>query len=728
MYYNMGFASVMRGSYCFEAYFCKNGAACRICYINWGVFSNLRRVYLLNLHQHHYTFDMDNLCKKSIVAFLLSSSAVMPVAAKERIFDLYGWRLIVEDTSGLVSLFHGDNPVLERSMAQWSEGIDTLSLGDCVGHKVRMYETEGMAGRQSTVTISSRRGKTDVCQYINFYPDKEYVTTELVLSSRGRLSSGYIAPVAITDGYRAFSRPGNYSVFVPYDNDAWVRYRNTPFGENMPESYEVTALVNADTREGLVIGSIEHDTWKTGIKVATDNECRIDTLIAYGGIATPLTRDIIPHGAVVGNKVKSPLILVGRFADWRDGMEEFGDACALVAPKIDSRGGRPFGWNSWGKLQTKISFDKAVEVSDFIGRELQPSSFSNDGAVYIGLDAFWDFGFKPEQHRQFVGHCKKNGQKAGIYYCPFTDWGKNPDAVISEMPEYKFKDAYLYGDGKILQFDGAYALDPTHPAVKARIKRQIEEFIDWGYEYVKIDFMAHGAYEADYHFDKDVTTGVQAYNRGMAFIDSVADGKLWINLSIAPLFPANYAHSRRIGCDAWADINNTEYTLNALTYGWWLDHVYHFNDADHIVLEGVSDGENRARVTSSAITGVYLLGDDMSKEGDEGVKNRIKRNITNPEINRMARECRSFRPVELGRGDKAADTFCHIAGDHMYVAAFNFDEKSRAGTIPLRRLGLSEGSEYDFTELWSGDHSKAYGNLDFEIPAKDVKVFKIQLK
>ena len=469
-----------------------------------------------------------------------------------------------------------------------------------------------------------------------------------------------------------------------------MRYRNTPFGESIPDSYEVTALVNADTRRAIVVGSVEHDTWKTGIKVATDGACRVDTLIAYGGIATNLTRDIIPHGIVSGKSVKSPLIFIGDYDDWRDGMEAFADACTEIAPKIASRGGRPFGWNSWGKLQTKINYDKAMEVSDFIHDALQNESFNNDGNVYIGLDAFWDFGFKPEQHKQFTEHCRKNGQKAGIYYCPFTDWAKNPDATVGEMPEYKFKDLYLYGDGKILEFDGAYALDPTHPAVKARIAKQLREFIDWGYEYVKIDFMAHGAYEADRHFDPAVTTGVQAYNQGMAFIDSVADGKLWINLSIAPLFPANYAHSRRIGCDAWADINNTEYTLNALTYGWWLDHMYHYNDADHIVLEGVSDGENRARVTSSAITGVYLLGDDMSREGDDAVKRRIRKNITNPDINRMARECKSFRPIELGQGDRATDAFVADMGDEMYVAVFTFADKAQAWTFggaPLRRQG-----------------------------------------
>lgn len=669
---------------------------------------------------------MNRIASISIIAVLLLSLSSAAAEKGIRSYDIFDWTLKIDDRIGSIGLDHAGRQVIENSVAQWCVGGDTISFADCSGLSVKVRDGRTTLGRGKAVSLTGRKGGMKAEQIISFYPGSDFVTTELILTSPKGISSRYIAPIAVTDGYKAFDRNGNYAVFVPYDNDAWVRYRSTPFGQPIPDSYEATALVNADTRRAIVVGSVEHDIWKTGIKTATDGECRIDTLIAYGGIATNLTRDIIPHGQVSGKSVKSPLIFIGDYADWRDGMEAFADACTEITPKIASRGGRPFGWNSWGKLQTKINYDKAIEVSDFIHDALQNESFNNEGTVYIGLDAFWDFGFKPEQHRQFTEHCHRQGQKAGIYYCPFTDWGKNPEATVVEMPEYRFKDLYLYGDGKILEFDGAYALDPTHPAVKARIAKQLKEFIDWGYEYVKIDFMAHGAYEADSHFDPTVTTGVQAYNQGMAFIDSVADGKLWINLSIAPLFPANYAHSRRIGCDAWADINNTEYTLNALTYGWWLDHIYHYNDADHIVLEGVSDGENRARVTSSAITGVYLLGDDMSLEGDDDVKRRIRKNITNSDINGMARECKSFRPVELGHGDRATDAFIGESDDYRYVAVFNFSDKAAQKNIPLRRLGLSEGRRYDAKELWTADKADLYGSISVEIPAKDARVFRIK--
>jgi len=659
------------------------------------------------------------------MAALLGEGSAM---AMEKVIKAGEWSVSVDNSDGAVTLAKDGRTLVAGSRATW--GVDSIrrDFSQCRNIKVSSSRNNDIFGDGTVVTVSGTDGKERVTQKFYLYPGKDYAMTDFTVSSPDVVAFNYMAPVSSATSFEAFTRPGNNILFIPYDNDAWVRYRITPFGEQAPESYEVTALLNSDTREGLVLGSVEHDVWKTGVKVAAKGARNVDSLAVYGGAWSNLTRDVRPHGCVKGKTVKSPKVMIGAFDDWRDGMETYADLCALQAPRIESRGGRPFGWNSWGKLQTKVNFDNASQVGDFIREELQEGSFLNaDSTVYIGLDAFWDFGLNDSQRREFAERCHRNGQKAGIYYCPFTDWGKNPEATVGEAPQYKWKDLYLYHDGKPLTFDGAYAIDPTHPGTKARIEKQIKEFIDWGYDFVKIDFMAHGAYEGDSHYDPSVTTGVQAYNHGMAFLDSVADGKLWINLSIAPLFPANYAHSRRIGCDAWADINNTEYSLNALTYGWWLDRVYHYNDADHIVMEGVTDGENRARLTSSAITGLFLLGDDLSETGNPATKAKVKRTATNPDINEIARKCKSFRPVETGKGDRAADMFYYNTGDELYLAVFNFSDRSQRKTMPLHRIGLSNGSEYQATELWSHDPVTLRGTLDTEVPAKDVKVFRINL-
>lgn len=663
-------------------------------------------------------------------AFLILALAVGSTSAyADKTFSAGDWTLTVDESTGAVDIDKSGRTIIAKSIAQW--GVDSIrqSLKASKSIRIKSNKNADKFGKGIRVTVSGNVGRQKVNQNFYLYDNRDYMLTDFTVSSPEGVKANYMAPIASTSRYEAFSRPGNNILFIPYDNDAWVRYRITPFGERAPESYEVTAILNSDTRQGIILGSIEHDVWKTGISAVAKNATDIDSLSVYGGAWSKLTRDVRPHGTVKGRTIKSPKIMVGAYEDWRDGMEAYADLCATVAPKIPSLGARPFGWNSWGKLQTKVNYDNATQVADFMHDNLQDNSFVNaDGTLVVGLDAFWDFGLKGEQRRQFVKHCKANGQKAGIYYCPFTDWAKNPEATVSEAPQYKMKDLYLYHNGQVLQFDGAYALDPTHPGTKARIERQLKEFIDWGYEYVKVDFMAHGAYESDSHFNPDVHTGTQAFNEGMAFLDSVADGKLWINLSIAPLFPANYAHSRRIGCDAWADINNTEYSLNALTYGWWLDRVYHYNDADHIVMEGVTEGENRARLTSSAITGVYLLGDDLSETGNPDTKNRVKRIATNPDINEMARTCKSFRPVETGNTDRAADMFYYNTGDTLYVAVFNFNDSAKRKSVPMHRLGLSDGQDYKAIELWSHDSVTMRGNLSVEVPAKDVKVFRFNLK
>lgn len=56
------------------------------------------------------------------------------------------------------------------------------------------------------------------------------------------------------------------------------------------------------------------------------------------------------------------------------------------------------------------------------------------------------------------------------------------------MPEYKYKDLYLYANGNPQELDGAYAIDPTHPAVEKMMKNTSELFHRTGFEYVKIDF------------------------------------------------------------------------------------------------------------------------------------------------------------------------------------------------------------------------------------------------
>ena len=110
--------------------------------------------------------------------------------------------------------------------------------------------------------------------------------------------------------------------------------------------------------------------------------------------------------------------------------------------------------------------------------------------------------------------------------------------------------------------------------------------------------MTNGIVEADSYYRDDITTGVQAYNFGMKHLRERCGDDMFIVESIAPLFPANYAHARRISCDAWGEMWHTNYMMNSLSFGWWLNRVYCFNDPDHLVMGDRSDAENMSRMTT----------------------------------------------------------------------------------------------------------------------------------
>jgi alpha-galactosidase len=380
----------------------------------------------------------------------------------------------------------------------------------------------------------------------------------------------------------------------------------------------------------------------------------------------------------------------------------------------------PFGWNSWGKLEFNLNYQKAIQVSDFFARELP--NFKDNGVTYIGLDAGWN-ALSEKQLKEFVLHCHANHQEAGIYFSPFTGWKPDGNQIVSGT-RWRYKDIFLYASGQIQTLDGGGALDPTHPGTQALIESDIRHFQRDGFKYIKADFMTQGALEADHYYDPKVTTGIEAYNEGMKFVTKVAGKSMYLNLSISPLFPAQYANSRRISCDTFGRIDQTEYMLNSLTYGWWLGKVYDFNDADHMVLNDFSEGENRVRITSSAITGIFISGDDFSDTGGVTGKERAKKFLTNQEVCDVARIRKSFEPVEGNTDNRAGNLFCYQDGENLYLAIFNFSNARRDFTVEPERIGLNAGGTVNSKELWSGTVQTNSGTLYIHVAPEDAVLYK----
>ncbi len=446
-------------------------------------------------------------------------------------------------------------------------------------------------------------------------------------------------------------------------------------------------------------------------------------------------------------------MFIGVNDDWRTGLEEYGEANAIINPKRPWDGGTIFGWQSWGGMAHYLNYGGAAEVSDYFNTNL-PHVKNEQGTVFMILDSYWD-NLSSAELANFVRRCERNGQIPGVYYTPYTFWGSidEVDTWETGIDGTVYADIVLRANGYPRKINGI-SIDPTHPVTKQKVRNQINTFKSLGFKYIKIDFMNNASLEADSYYDPNVTTGMQAYNEGLRYFAECCGDDMFINLSIAPVWPAHYAQGRRIGCDAWGEINQSQYTLNCMNLSWWLEKVYSFNDPDHVVYIDKGDtgsgfvyynnwplNYNRIRTTTGIMCGTMVLGDNFSLEkgtckGIQDARDRAEDMMSVPEILDIARFGKMFRPVE-GSLNYPFSTFASGYSDNLfildtdnawYVAIFNFDNGAAMKNTDLsfERLGVDGGNVNAITEVWrnSATTFTAEG-FKASVPRQDVCVYKL---
>lgn len=625
-------------------------------------------------------------------------------------------------SKGLGNYYYGSRKVISDFYSEFAPGqgerVKSIDFANHSFDEGSIKSLDDGFGRGLKLEIDNNSGGgLRLLQSVCIYEDMPYFILQAAIAGEEELSVNYTAPLCTAGRTGRIADPGADSgtklLFVPYDNDKWIRYEAKP-AEKGGTSYEVTAVYDSLSRRGLVTGSLTHDVWKTGISLDPDEEGTVGKLTVYNGAADEMTRDTQPHGQVRGKRVDSSRIFVGFYDNYPEGLLAFAEANAKIEPPLHWNGGVPFGWNSWAALESTINYSKYIKTSDFIKEELQQKGFSNENVVYVNYDSFWT-SLAKEKLAESVRHVNKNGQKAGIYFTPFAFWGKNFDVPVEGTGgNYRYSDIVLRdSSGNILPaLDGGYATDPTHPGNLKRVEAMLNYFIDLGFEYVKLDFMAHGALEG-VHYQKEITTGIMAYNYGMAQIRDLlkperAGRDFFINLSIAPLFPYQYAHSRRISCDAFGSIADSEYMLNSVTYGWWINNtLYRFNDPDHIVLNksfnrpSISEEEAKSRFNASVIAGTVLLFSEDIRSGRG--RERCRKYLLNEKVNRIARKGVSFRPLMENEDSRAANIFILKEDQHIcYLALFNYNTHINIElTVNLSSIFRDHSPAlYEISDLW----------------------------
>ena len=583
-----------------------------------------------------------------------------------------------------------------------------------------------LVGTNEAVITATGAGLPTMKQYFTLdRPDSFLVRVEATGSN---LSANWMGPIVVDNASGGLVNIGvtndNRALYVPFDNDGFTSYNAMPMNSSST-SYEVGAFYDNSSRNGLVVGSVTHDTWKTGIYFYGANNNLIQMNV-FGGATSPW--DVMPHGSVSGNTISSPTMFVGFGSDWRTVMQAFANENTNFAPRMVWTNGVPFGWNSWGVIQQYINYADTIAVSDFYHTNLEPQGFTNSqGTVYINLDSFWN-NLNSFQLQSFVNHCHALGQKVGIYFGPFVWFGSANNATNSYVDgttnTYTFSNVLLRNtNGNFESVDGGLAMDPTHPGTLDYIQYYVNMFTNYGFDYIKLDFLSHGALEG-VHYNPNITTGIEAYNFGMSNVISQINGRMFISESIAPLFPYQYGDSRRIACDAQTSlIGNTAYTMNSVTYGWWLDNLYPINDPDLMVFNGygATTNENQSRLINAAITGVFLGGDNLAiTNGQEGADY----GLTHSAINAVARLGQTFIPADGNTGNGAANLFSLQNGSNWYVAVFNYTTNATNITVNLAHVGVPAGS-YIASDLWSGAGVVVNGSWNVSLNPAQSKLFQL---
>ncbi|RFZ94044.1 alpha-galactosidase [Mucilaginibacter conchicola] len=581
-------------------------------------------------------------------------------------------------------------------------------------------------GYKHTITLTAD-GLQQMKQVFYTYDDRGYFFTEISFTG-AVLKSNNMHP--INGGFVPVSGGDLQTVFVPFDNDTFISYQSKAFGKDNGVSAEVGTVYSEKARGGLVAGSIEHGVWKTGVSLnAGEPVNKIDVWAGY--TAEAVTRDKIAHGIIEGNTIRSPRIMMGYFADWRKGMEEYGKANRIADPPAVAKWTKPtpVGWNSWGVIQEHISLDKAKKVVDFFADSIP--AFRTGKTAYIDLDSYWDklvHNGDYAELKEFVTYCRAKGLEPGVYWAPFTDWGHGggPNRKV-DGSDYTFGDIWTKVGGGYHDLDGARAIDPTHPGTKQRIAYIIGKLKACGFSMIKIDFLGHAAIEANGFYDKSVKTGMEAYRKGMEYLISQTGKDMLIYAAISPsLATGRYTHMRRIACDAFKSIDNTQYTLNSVTYGWWQTYLYDYLDADHVVFNDETEGANRARLLSALITGTWLSGDDLSTHGQWS--ERIKKYYEKPELLEVVKPGKAFRPVDGNTGKGASAIFSKREGNVFYVAAFNYGKQPTSYSLTADRLGINFKTLLNGKELLQNNPIINNGALQFKLGGADAALYKFTVK
>lgn len=397
-------------------------------------------------------------------------------------------------------------------------------------------------------------------------------------------------------------------------------------------------------------------------------------------------------------------------------LEEYADAMAACnKPEL----GSPVnGWCNWFYSLDHYSEDEILKNATVAAQELKPYGleFIQFDEGYQTTHGNWKGnGFFPHGLGWLANQINGLGLKAGIWISPFVisencDVYKNhPDWLLKDENEkpmrigpWDTEDSDWFRN----ETPKRYALDITHPEAEAWLTNLIDTIANhWGYEMIKIDFVAWTVFSAHHFYDRSATPS-QVYRKAIDIIRKTAGDKCHI-LDCGPgHVSAGLFNSMRIEYD-----QNYGYYENVMKQYLWGESCsagalgkrffYHkkawINDIDHICIDLLPNRQAETVASLIALSGGNTMSGDRLYTLDASKMEILKKAF--PASGEYA------RPVDLLESDPQTVFVTHIErpfAQWSVAGFFNPDiNKSVQKTFSLDRLSLCPDSTYLCFDFWN---------------------------
>jgi hypothetical protein len=374
------------------------------------------------------------------------------------------------------------------------------------------------------------------------------------------------------------------------------------------------------------------------------------------------------------------------------------------------------GWCSWFYTLAEVSEEEVISNTAFAAQHLKPL-----GLEYIQIDegfqrwhGDWEGNKRfPHGMKWLAQKIKSYGLKPGIWISPYVI--SEPTEVFQKHPEWLLKrpDGSLKRVGNWSENSEPpedenpkrYCLDITHPEAAKWLHDLIDRIAnDWGYEMIKIDFVAWSILAANRYYDPTLSSA-QVYHKGMEIMRRAAGNKCHI-LECGPgPTTVGLIDSMRIELDVnygFAEAAWDTYFINPACSASAAGKRYYFhkrtwvNDVDHVCIDLLNNQQSEAAATIIAMSGGNMMSGDRLIQL-EPYKLEILKKIT-PSFGEAA------LPVDLFDTDMQSVFALKIKkafGEWTVLAFFNASlTEAVEKKFSLRRLWLEPGKTYLAFDFW----------------------------